>query len=68
MIVKEELISNQVTMLKYKLLHVLEFSSERKRMSVIVKDLNREDEPVLLLTKGADEIIIPRTEIFRKNK
>lgn len=35
----------------YELLHVLEFSSARKRMSVIVKT---EDNKLMLLSKGAD--------------
>lgn len=37
------------------LLHVLDFTSERKRMSVIVRDL--QNQKILLLTKGADSII-----------
>jgi len=42
---------------KYHLLHVLEFNSTRKRMSVIVKD---EDSNILLFTKGADSVIAKR--------
>ncbi|XP_022739410.1 probable phospholipid-transporting ATPase 8 isoform X6 [Durio zibethinus] len=41
----------------YKLLHVLEFSSARKRMSVIVR--NPENQ-ILLLAKGADSVIFER--------
>ncbi|KAL1812312.1 hypothetical protein ACET3Z_022377 [Daucus carota] len=41
----------------YELLHVLEFSSARKRMSVIVKT---EDNKLMLLSKGADSIIFGR--------
>ncbi|XVE83969.1 hypothetical protein DITRI_Ditri16bG0131400 [Diplodiscus trichospermus] len=41
----------------YKLLHVLEFSSARKRMSVIVR--NPENQ-LLLLAKGADSVIFER--------
>ncbi|KAK8302109.1 hypothetical protein V6Z12_D04G066900 [Gossypium hirsutum] len=41
----------------YELLHVLEFSSARKRMSVIVK--NPENQ-LLLLAKGADSVIFER--------
>ncbi|XP_012459170.1 probable phospholipid-transporting ATPase 8 isoform X1 [Gossypium raimondii] len=41
----------------YELLHVLEFSSARKRMSVIVK--NPENQ-LLLLVKGADSVIFER--------
>ncbi|KAL6960593.1 putative phospholipid-transporting ATPase 8 [Sarracenia purpurea var. burkii] len=41
----------------YKLLHVLEFSSARKRMSVIVR--NAENQ-LLLLCKGADSVMFER--------
>lgn len=43
---------------KFKLLHTLEFSSERKRMSVIVEDISGR---ILLLCKGADDVIIQRS-------
>ena len=42
---------------KYELLNVIEFTSTRKRMSVIVKDQNNK---VICKTKGADSIIVPR--------
>ncbi|KAF9335673.1 hypothetical protein BG006_010927 [Podila minutissima] len=54
---------------RYKIMNVLEFNSTRKRMSVIVKRLPtsqdrnpREDlkDEILLLTKGADNIIFER--------
>lgn len=41
----------------YELLHVLEFSSARKRMSVIVKN---EDNRLILLSKGADSVMFGR--------
>jgi magnesium-transporting ATPase (P-type) len=41
----------------YKVLHILEFNSKRKRMSIIFKT---EDGSILLLTKGADSIISKR--------
>ncbi|KAL9247910.1 hypothetical protein vseg_021288 [Gypsophila vaccaria] len=41
----------------YELLHVLEFSSSRKRMSVIVRD---EHNKLLLLSKGADSVMFER--------
>lgn len=44
---------------KFKLLHTLEFSSQRKRMSVIVEDLQGK---ILLLCKGADDIIVQRSQ------
>ena len=42
---------------KYRLLNLIEFSSTRKRMTVIVRT---EDGRIKLLCKGADSIIIPR--------
>lgn len=45
--------------LKYKLLHVIEFNSDRKRMSVVVRD------PVgrlMIVCKGADSIINARLQ------
>lgn len=42
---------------EYKLLNLLEFSSSRKRMSVILRD---EDGKIYLLCKGADSIIFDR--------
>jgi phospholipid-transporting ATPase len=45
---------------KYKLLNILEFTSTRKRMSVIVQN---EKGEYLLYTKGADSIIKQRLNI-----
>ncbi|KAI3512526.1 hypothetical protein L1887_19842 [Cichorium endivia] len=42
---------------EFKLLNLLDFTSKRKRMSVIVQD---EDGEILLLCKGADSIIFDR--------
>ncbi len=42
---------------KYKLLEVLEFNSDRKRMSVILKD---NQDRILLYSKGADSILFER--------
>lgn len=39
---------------RYKLLHVLEFNSDRKRMSVIVREPTGR---ILMLCKGADSIL-----------
>ena len=44
---------------EYELLHVLEFNSTRKRMSVILRKMDR-DGRLFLLTKGADNIIFDR--------
>jgi len=43
---------------EYKLLQKLEFTSERKKMSVVVKDMDT--GVLLLLTKGADLAIFER--------
>ncbi|CAN6275550.1 unnamed protein product [Urochloa humidicola] len=42
----------------YELLDILEFTSDRKRMSVVVKE--GQTGKILLLSKGADEAILPR--------
>ncbi|CAI9763197.1 unnamed protein product [Fraxinus pennsylvanica] len=49
--------SGQIIDRTYKLLHVLEFSSARKRMSVIVKNVENQ---LLLLCKGADSVMFER--------
>ncbi|CAL5028041.1 unnamed protein product [Urochloa decumbens] len=43
---------------RYELLDILEFTSDRKRMSVVVKE--GQTGKILLLSKGADEAILPR--------
>ncbi|KAI9069193.1 phospholipid-translocating P-type ATPase [Trametes sanguinea] len=48
---------------RYELLNILDFTSARKRMSVIVRRLGDDGEPdgkVYLLTKGADNVIMER--------
>jgi magnesium-transporting ATPase (P-type) len=45
--------------LKYKLMHVFEFNSDRKRMSVIVRT---PDNRIMIVCKGADSIINARLE------
>lgn len=42
----------------YKILHIIEFTSSRKRMSVVCRDT--EDNRLLLFTKGADSVIYER--------
>jgi phospholipid-translocating ATPase len=50
--------------LSFRLLNILEFTSSRKRMSVIVRQLGEEGQPetnpILLFTKGADNVIFER--------
>ena len=43
----------------YKLIHTLEFSSDRRRMSVLVQ--NKATSKHYLFTKGADDVIFERT-------
>ncbi|TFK54630.1 phospholipid-translocating ATPase [Heliocybe sulcata] len=45
---------------RYELLNILDFTSARKRMSVVVRKLDDEDRRVFLLTKGADNVIFER--------
>lgn len=45
---------------KYELLNILEFTSARKRMSVVLRKLDTEDGRLFLLTKGADNVIFER--------
>lgn len=47
---------------KFKVLEVIDFNSDRKRMSVIVKKENDLDEEILLICKGADNVILERLE------
>jgi phospholipid-translocating ATPase len=50
--------------LRFRLLNILEFTSTRKRMSVVVRQLGEDDQPgsnpILLLCKGADNVIFER--------
>ena len=48
-------------MLRYELLNTLEFDSTRKRMSVIVRDLQTQE--IRLICKGADSIIKERLDL-----
>lgn len=50
--------SNDVV--EYELLNIIEFSSARKRMSVIVRKVVGHDNKVMILMKGADNIIFER--------
>lgn len=45
---------------KYELLNILEFTSARKRMSVVVRKIGGNDGRIFLLTKGADNIVFQR--------
>jgi phospholipid-translocating ATPase len=45
---------------RYELLNILEFTSARKRMSVVVRKLDSDDNRLFLMTKGADNVIFER--------
>ncbi|KAF8912178.1 hypothetical protein CPB84DRAFT_1761491 [Gymnopilus junonius] len=45
---------------KYELLDILEFTSARKRMSVVLRRIDVEPSEILLLTKGADNVVFER--------
>lgn len=45
------------SVLQYEVLDTLEFTSDRKRMSIVVRDC--QNEKIVLLSKGADEAIFP---------
>ena len=45
---------------EYELLNVLDFTSVRKRMSVVLRKLDQNDRRLFLLTKGADNVIFER--------
>lgn len=50
---------------KYELLNLIEFTSARKRMTVIIKN---EDGKILCMTKGADSHVLPRMAAGQKDK
>ncbi|KAL0330404.1 UNVERIFIED_CONTAM: Phospholipid-transporting ATPase 2, partial [Sesamum radiatum] len=50
-------ISFNASLVRYEVLDILEFTSDRKRMSVVVKDC--QSGKIFLLSKGADEAILP---------
>jgi len=52
-------INNQNKISKSKLLYLFEFDSDRKRMSVVIKDENNKAK---LITKGADMVIFKRVK------
>lgn len=45
------------SLIRYEVLDILEFTSDRKRMSVVVKDCQSGKK--FILSKGADEAILP---------
>lgn len=47
--------------LKYKLLNIFEFNSDRKRMSCVLRDPNGK---IIIFTKGADSVILKRLKKY----
>jgi len=41
---------------RFELLNIIEFSSSRKRMSVVIRN---DEDKIICLTKGADSIMLP---------
>ncbi|KAF8350409.1 phospholipid-translocating ATPase [Amanita rubescens] len=53
---------------RYELLNILEFTSARKRMSVVVRKMEGDDRRILLLCKGADNVIFERLKQNGQNE
>jgi magnesium-transporting ATPase (P-type) len=52
---------------KYMLMHIFEFNSNRKRMSVVVRDENDPfNKKIKLISKGADSVISKRLDIHER--
>lgn len=52
--------ANEGLLERYELLNILEFTSARKRMSVVLRKLDSDDGRLFLLSKGADNVIFER--------
>lgn len=50
-------INSNSSLIQYELLDTLEFTSDRKRMSVVVREC--QSRKIFLLSKGADEAVLP---------
>ena len=49
---------------KYMLLHIFEFNSNRKRMSVVIRDENNpKNKKIKLICKGADSVVSKRLNL-----
>ena len=57
-------IKTPIGFMNYKLLHVLEFNSTRKRMSVILED---KEKNIIVMCKGADSILLERMDQTKLN-
>jgi phospholipid-translocating ATPase len=52
--------------IQYELLDILEFTSDRKRMSVVVRDC--QTGKIILLSKGADETVLPNASAGQQTR
>ncbi|KAK4352667.1 hypothetical protein RND71_028185 [Anisodus tanguticus] len=59
-------INFNASLVQYEVLDTLEFTSERKRMSVVVRDCQNGN--IILLSKGADEAILPRAHAGQQTR
>ncbi|KAK4708304.1 hypothetical protein R3W88_029229 [Solanum pinnatisectum] len=59
-------INFNASLVQYEVLDTLEFTSERKRMSVVVRDCQNGN--IVLLSKGADEAILPHAHAGQQTR
>lgn len=59
-------INFNASLVQYEVLDTLEFTSERKRMSVVVRDCQNGN--IILLSKGADEAILPHSHAGQQTR
>lgn len=59
-------INFNASLVQYEVLDTLEFTSERKRMSVVVRDCQNGN--IILLSKGADEAILPHAHAGQQTR
>ncbi|KAL3324077.1 hypothetical protein AABB24_038316 [Solanum stoloniferum] len=59
-------INFNASLVQYEVLDTLEFTSERKRMSVLVRDCQNGN--IILLSKGADEAILPHAHAGQQTR
>ncbi|XP_060198236.1 phospholipid-transporting ATPase 2 isoform X2 [Lycium barbarum] len=59
-------INFNASLVQYEVLDTLEFTSERKRMSVVVRDCQNGN--IILLSKGADEAILPHAHTGQQTR
>ena len=65
--IEKKIDENNYELMEYKICNILEFTSERKRMSVIVKKGDDDDNKYILYIKGSDNIIEEILSLESKN-